>query len=169
MRAYEASPTTPSAVPAPTPASGGAPAAGADGCPVCLRPAAPGEPDPGGPPVLRLDSEHVTLGAARRAAGQYAAARCPRIDTGHVELVVSELCTNALRHATGWWSLRLHTHGDRLVLDVDDVSVSAPRPRTPDLEHGSGGLGMVLVDELTASWRVIRRPDGKTVRAVFAT
>ncbi|WP_320774303.1 ATP-binding protein [Streptomyces sp. CRN 30] len=120
------------------------------------------------PALLRVDGDRASVGVARRAARRYAAVCCPRLDPGHVELVASELCTNALRYADGWWRLRVHAHRDRLVLDVDDDCSVLPRTRVPDLEHGSGGLGLVLVEELAEECRVIRHPGGKTVRAVFA-
>ncbi|MEU6405798.1 ATP-binding protein [Streptomyces sp. NPDC046985] len=162
MRAYETGPAA---------AGPGGGTIDVDGCPACLRgvgdeawPAALGE----SPAVLCVDSDRTSIGSARRAAREYAAVCCPRVSSGHVELVTSELCTNALRHATGWWRLRLHTHVGRLVLDVDDDCLTLPRARVPDLAHGSGGLGMMLVGELTEAYHVLRHTRGKTVRALFA-
>ncbi|MEU6810000.1 hypothetical protein ABZ920_13560 [Streptomyces sp. NPDC046831] len=53
-------------------------------------------------------------------------------------------------------------------LDVDDARATPPRRREPDTVHGSGGLGMVLVERLATGYRVFRRPAGRTVRVVLA-
>ncbi|MEU7057980.1 ATP-binding protein [Streptomyces sp. NPDC046197] len=120
------------------------------------------------PGLLLVDSHGLSIGSARRAAAQYASVCCPPIDPADVELLVSELCTNAHRHATGWWRLRVHAHRDRLVLDVDDSCAATPRRKEPDTVHGSGGLGMLLVDQLASDYLVLRHPAGKTVRVVLA-
>ncbi|SEC15438.1 Anti-sigma regulatory factor (Ser/Thr protein kinase) [Streptomyces sp. 2231.1] len=119
------------------------------------------------PALLMLDSDGSSIGEARRAAARYTAACCPPVDAEDVELIVSELCTNAYRHATGWWRLCVHAHRGRLVLDVDDASTTPPRPGEPDNVHGTGGLGLLLVARLADEQRLLRYPAGKTVRVVL--
>ncbi|MEU7424900.1 ATP-binding protein [Streptomyces sp. NPDC040750] len=140
------------------------------GCLACRR-GRSGDPWPGTrgerPALLTLESPGATIADARRAAAEYVRVCCPPIDAEAVELVVSELCTNAYRHATGWWRLRAHAHPGRLVLDVDDASATPPRPRRPDNVHGTGGLGILLVDRLTDGRETLRHPAGKTVRVTL--
>ncbi|MFF5703634.1 ATP-binding protein [Streptomyces sp. NPDC012794] len=62
-------------------------------------------------------------------------------------LVISELVTNAVRHATGDCALDLHVVPDGVDVDVTDSSSAEPRARRPD-ERGEGGWGWHLVNLL---------------------
>lgn len=69
-----------------------------------------------------------------------------------VQLIVSELVTNVIRHATGHEAtIRLERHGDRLVLAVIDPDATPPRltRAAPDDE---GGRGLSLVEALADRW-----------------
>jgi signal transduction histidine kinase len=79
------------------------------------------------------------------------------------ELVVSELVTNAIRHATGPIRLRL-IRERALVCEVLDSGATAPHlrhPRTTD----EGGRGLLLVSQLTQRWGTRFVPDGKIIWA----
>ncbi|GAA2405472.1 SpoIIE family protein phosphatase [Streptomyces coeruleofuscus] len=79
------------------------------------------------------------------------------------ELVVSELVTNAIRHATGPIRLRL-VRERALVCEVLDSGATAPHlrhPRTTD----EGGRGLLLVSQLTQRWGTRFVPDGKIIWA----
>ncbi|WJV44307.1 ATP-binding protein [Streptomyces flavofungini] len=139
-------------------------------CPLCDRTTLQGawRPTAGdGPALLTVDADGCGIGAARRAARAYAAVRCPAVDAADVALVVSELCTNSFRHATGWWRLRLHGHRDGLIADIDDASEQLPVPRLPDTRDGTGGMGMLLVAMLTTTLDVYAYSGGKTVRVTW--
>ncbi|MFF3277426.1 ATP-binding protein [Streptomyces chrestomyceticus] len=85
-----------------------------------------------------------------------------------VLLAVSELVTNALRHAGGTWSLELTAHPDGIEVAVHDLSPQAPRMRTPDLNGGTGGFGWPLVTRLARTTAVTPGPSGgKTVSALL--
>ncbi|MFF3275977.1 ATP-binding protein [Streptomyces chrestomyceticus] len=85
-----------------------------------------------------------------------------------VLLAVSELVTNALRHAGGTWSLELTAHPDSIEVAVHDPSPQAPRMRTPDLNGGTGGFGWPLVTRLARTTAVTPGPSGgKTVSALL--
>ncbi|KAB2973582.1 SpoIIE family protein phosphatase [Streptomyces sp. SS1-1] len=82
------------------------------------------------------------------------------------ELVVSELVTNAIRHARPPVQLRLiHlTHEDSLICEVSDGDSTAPhlrRARTFD----EGGRGLLLVAQLTRRWGTRQSSHGKTIWA----
>ncbi|GAP49540.1 SpoIIE family protein phosphatase [Streptomyces azureus] len=79
------------------------------------------------------------------------------------ELVVSELVTNAIRHAQPPIQLRL-IHDNTLICEVSDGSNTAPhlrRARTYD----EGGRGLLLVAQLTGRWGTRQGPIGKTIWA----
>ncbi|MFI0781024.1 SpoIIE family protein phosphatase [Streptomyces sp. NPDC021212] len=79
------------------------------------------------------------------------------------ELVVSELITNAIRHAKAPIQLRL-IHDRTLICEVSDGSGTAPhlrRARTFD----EGGRGLLLVAQLTQSWGTRQTSSGKTIWA----
>ncbi|KOG76940.1 ATP-binding protein, partial [Streptomyces rimosus subsp. rimosus] len=87
---------------------------------------------------------------------------------GTVLLVVSELVTNALRHAGGTWTLELTAHPHGIEVAVHDPSPQPPRPRTPDLNGRTGGFGWPLVTRLAHTTAITPRPSGgKTVSALL--
>ncbi|MFH8802067.1 ATP-binding protein [Streptomyces sp. NPDC017936] len=77
------------------------------------------------------------------------------------ELLVSELVSNALRHASGPLRLTLERVSDLRCL-VSDGTTDSPRPTDagPDDENGRG---LTLVDLLAARWGCERGPEGKSV------
>jgi len=78
-----------------------------------------------------------------------------------VELLVSELVTNAVRHATRPIRLRLvRTSG--LLCEVSDGDTAMPRIREPD-ESAESGRGLQLVAALSLRWGACRAPGGKVV------
>jgi anti-sigma regulatory factor (Ser/Thr protein kinase) len=84
-----------------------------------------------------------------------------------VNIVVSELVTNAVRHAGGEFTLRLNPRGSGIEVAVTDNSAALPRMRRPDFKDGNGGFGLPLVKQLSRSLTVTPRPrGGKTVTAV---
>jgi PAS domain S-box-containing protein len=79
------------------------------------------------------------------------------------ELVVSELVTNAIRHARSPIQLRL-IRDRTLICEVSDGSSTAPhlrRARALD----EGGRGLLLVSQVTQRWGTRQTPLGKTIWA----
>lgn len=115
---------------------------------------------------FELVSDGSSIAQARAAARRYLAENSPWAPAAEVALVVSELVTNAVRHTSGWWRLRLTADGQRLVVEVEDRSADRLR-RRPFSATGDGGLGLVIVEKLADRLEV--RPNaagsGKTVRA----
>ncbi|MEV0637612.1 SpoIIE family protein phosphatase [Streptomyces sp. NPDC050619] len=79
------------------------------------------------------------------------------------ELVVSELVTNAIRHAAG--PIRLRLIKERaLICEVFDGGATAPHlrhPRTTD----EGGRGLLLVSQFSQRWGTRFTPEGKIIWA----
>jgi anti-sigma regulatory factor (Ser/Thr protein kinase) len=84
-----------------------------------------------------------------------------------VELVVSELATNAVRHASTAFSVTLASRLESLVLTVRDASDSQPSYVRDD-PYGSGGRGLRIVDAHCSRWGISPAVDGgKEVWASF--
>ncbi|MFD3731935.1 ATP-binding protein [Streptomyces sp. NPDC058632] len=83
-----------------------------------------------------------------------------------VLLTVSELVTNAHRHAHSNAQLTLSRDDRCLHISVHDTSAELPARRSPGTE-GTGGRGMLLVDALADEWETRPCPHGKSVTACF--
>ena len=81
-------------------------------------------------------------------------------------LVVSELLTNAVRHARDTDAIELDLHATRawLRIEIQDRDRQWPRPRVLD-ELSESGFGFVLIDALAAKWGVRETETGKAVWA----
>jgi anti-sigma regulatory factor (Ser/Thr protein kinase) len=80
-----------------------------------------------------------------------------------VELLVSELVTNAVRHATGPIRVRL-LHDRTLICEVSDTSSTAPHLRRA-VGMDEGGRGLFLVAQLAQAWGTRYTPEGKVIWA----
>jgi anti-sigma regulatory factor (Ser/Thr protein kinase) len=105
--------------------------------------------------------------AAVRIARQAAARQLSEWGLDHlvatVELIVSELVTNAIRYGGGPICLRLIQH-QVLTCEVSDSNTSHPRPRQPHIIDEQG-RGLFLVAQLSRRWGSRSATDGKVVWA----
>ncbi len=116
------------------------------------------------------DGKHPAIvGLARRWARRV----LPRVLTrparpdlsGDLDLVLSELVTNAIKHGGGCTQVELHTTDHMLRLSVTDTRTVPPIVRRAfDLPRESG-RGMFLVQTIARRWGVRRTPRhaGKAV------
>ncbi|MFD7645942.1 ATP-binding protein [Kitasatospora sp. NPDC059795] len=84
-----------------------------------------------------------------------------------IDLVTSELATNAVRHTVGAMitlGVYVHPHLRRLVVEVYDGSAALPRPRSVGPDDASG-RGMFLVEHLAAAHGTELTERGKKVWA----
>ncbi|MEU6089039.1 SpoIIE family protein phosphatase [Streptomyces sp. NPDC047085] len=110
-----------------------------------------------------LATDPAAVSTARSlVVGQLASWGLQKLATS-TELIVSELVTNAVLHATGPIRLRLIRH-EVLVCEVADHSSIAPRLHQAHL-HDEGGRGLFLVAQLAHRWGTRQIPDGKLVWA----
>jgi len=92
----------------------------------------------------------------------------------HVEetavLLVSELVTNAVRHARGTDVIAVDLRAARTLLriEIQDTDRHWPQPRVPD-GFDESGFGFVLVDALAGKWGVRETETGKAVWAELDT
>ncbi len=99
--------------------------------------------------------------AARRIVREMLVGISPAvIDT--VEILVSEIVTNALVHGSGDRSLLMNLQHDCVHVEVHDGDRTLVVPLEVDVlsEHGRG---LAIVDALASSWGVDVRDDGKAV------
>jgi anti-sigma regulatory factor (Ser/Thr protein kinase) len=106
-----------------------------------------------------------------RAARDFVSRTCLDWGLRHVTapacLVVSELVTNAMLHASGEITVSVARHGTNLRLAVRDHGTGLPRIREPDFDSVNG-RGMALVAGFSRTWGVLPAADGgKVVWAVF--
>jgi anti-sigma regulatory factor (Ser/Thr protein kinase) len=102
----------------------------------------------------------------RARLGQTISAR----DVDDVELLLSEVVTNAVRHGTGRAMDPLAIRADiidrSVTLEVEDSGGGSarvtPQPE-PERDGDPHGFGLFLVDELSASWGVERCERGSYV------
>jgi anti-sigma regulatory factor (Ser/Thr protein kinase) len=78
-------------------------------------------------------------------------------------LVVSELVTNAIRHAGSPIQLRL-IRDRTLICEVSDGSSTAPHLRQARA-FDEGGRGLLLISQFTQRWGTRQNPHGKTIWA----
>ena len=120
---------------------------------------------------LLLAATAQAPGLARQATHEALAAwRVTHLEETAV-LLVSELVTNAVRHASTDGSalvLRLEAAGGWLRIEVHDADPRMPQPRTPDMLDESG-FGFVLLDALADKWGVRESTIGKAVWAELDT
>ncbi|WP_086770935.1 SpoIIE family protein phosphatase [Streptomyces bobili] len=122
----------------------------------------------------RLPDDHVTawdlpadpaaVADARRLAGRCLERWGTPVDRFTVELVVSELVTNAIRYGAPPIALRLVRQPHLLTCEVEDASMTAPYLRHAR-ESDEGGRGLYICASLTDSWGTRYTASGKTVWA----
>jgi anti-sigma regulatory factor (Ser/Thr protein kinase) len=127
---------------------------------------------PGGPEgterVLRLalpsDASAVRL-ARQVTRDTLAAWHLGRLEAAAI-LLVSELVTNAVRHAndTGAIGLELASTGTRLRVEIQDGDPSW-RPMDSRADSGESGYGFLVVDSVADRWGLRRVCAGKAVWA----
>jgi anti-sigma regulatory factor (Ser/Thr protein kinase) len=128
-----------------------------------------------GPPARSsthpLDGRSGTITLAREYAQEFFEQCDPPLPAATVEdalLLVSELVTNAVRHAPGPCVLSLADFGTGLTVAVSDTSSALPTARPPDLSTGTGGFGWHLLHRIARLVEV--EPNvagGKTVTIVL--
>ncbi|WUB67830.1 SpoIIE family protein phosphatase [Streptomyces sp. NBC_00582] len=149
-------------------------------CDALLASVPPGEPgddiallvartrvfDPGQVATWDLPADPSVVARARKlVTAQLEAWDLPEVSFV-AELVVSELVTNAIRHAEPPIRLRL-LRERRLLCEVSDSSDTAPhlrRARTYD----EGGRGILLVAQLSRGWGTRHTGTGKTIWAALS-
>ncbi|GAA2694840.1 hypothetical protein GCM10010412_087240 [Nonomuraea recticatena] len=81
-----------------------------------------------------------------------------------IELLVSELVTNALQHTAGTVRLALRFEDDLLRCEVEDTDAGTASLRPGRArEYDETGRGLYLVEQLACCWGSARTARGKAV------
>ncbi|MFI1523179.1 ATP-binding protein [Kitasatospora cineracea] len=127
------------------------------------------------PPATARPGPAVRTAAEARTAVTEALARCPGTGErlrGDAWLAVTELVTNAIRHAGGVTGFAVRTSGGGRVLtiEVEDAADAHPRGDAANLQDPTrlGGRGWPLVKLLSTGWEIHRLPGGgKRIRVTL--
>jgi anti-sigma regulatory factor (Ser/Thr protein kinase) len=116
---------------------------------------------------MRLSSAGVARARVREACADWGIHGAQAT----LELVVTELVTNAVQHACSAPLVTLGLRTDEATVSVEDV-LPGERPR-PQLTSADApecrGKGLLLVGALAKCWGVIDRAGGKAVWATVST
>ena len=107
-----------------------------------------------------LTPHPTSVGAARRFVRDVLKTR--RVDDGvvnTVELLTSEVVTNAIVHARSGPQLAVEVNDDVVRVAVRDLSPDLPMRRLSRLDDLSG-RGVIIVEELASAWGVERERNG---------
>ena len=103
-------------------------------------------------------ARHFATGALGSASGRVVSA---------VELMVSELATNCVRHTDAGFDLSVCQSAETIRVEVTDTGAGEPVVRSPALSEPTG-RGLQLVQLMSEGWGVTRGP-GRTGKTVWFT
>ena len=117
---------------------------------------------------IRLAAQPISASRSRDFVRDHLAQHALSHLSDDVELVVSELSTNAMVHATTSFKVSLHAFEQTLLLEVEDGSRHGPTLVAAQVLDTSG-RGMAIVNVLSRDWGVDAHADGgKSVWAEFS-
>jgi serine/threonine-protein kinase RsbW len=106
-------------------------------------------------------AEARSVGAARRYVRDVLRGH-PLSDIDAVELMVSELATNSVKHAHSDYKVSINNSGGEIRVEVRDTGRGQPVLRFPAPTEPSG-RGLRIVEALSTAWGTVDSPHGKTV------
>lgn len=109
----------------------------------------------------KFPAELASVSAARHFV-RNAIESLPSEIADSVELMVSELATNSVKHADTEFELVIEYSDSRVRVEVTDSGAGEPTPRDPAPSDPSG-RGLRIVDLMADKWGVRRSGDTKTV------
>jgi anti-sigma regulatory factor (Ser/Thr protein kinase) len=117
--------------------------------------------------IRRFNGGVTAARCARRAVREVLQDALPQPRLADVELIVSELATNSVRHAgcddADELSMEADVRPDRVRVRILDPGAGfEPRKPEPPSSGSAGGYGLVLLDRLADRWGV-QREDGFAV------
>ena len=119
-------------------------------------------------PRRRFGCDHAVESprAARLAVAEAAGSLEIEPLTDELQLVVSELVTNAVRYAAPPVEVEIEAGEDTVTVAVVDGSPGRPGP-LPASTDAEGGRGLLLIDLMAAETGVRPQPPGKTIWAAL--
>jgi anti-sigma regulatory factor (Ser/Thr protein kinase) len=134
-----------------------------------------GDPQPVGPPSPRPPVNRTRTflrepGSVHRARTFVAEALrdYPEDVVDRARLGISELATNAIRHAGSGFTVNVTTTEARVRIEVTDTGEGKPEKRNPGPRDHSG-RGLQMIETMSDHWEVSEaRPAGKSVAFVMS-
>lgn len=116
--------------------------------------------------VIRVPAADTAPRAARQSIAELSQILEPHVFQ-NLELLVSELVTNSVRHADvnddSDVTLKVRISPDTVSIEVIDPGAGFVAPTSPRPRQGEGGYGLYLVDQLARRWGVDRLDQGTRV------
>lgn len=112
-------------------------------------------------PTRAFPNSPASVARARAFVRRSAADLAPEV-ADEVELMVSELATNAVRHTRAGFEVRVDRDGDRLRIAVADEGDGAPTVKNPE-PRSLSGRGLWIVEQLAHDWGIEASGGGKAV------
>ena len=112
-------------------------------------------------------AELTSIADARHYSREVLAALSPDI-LDAVELLVSELTTNSVKHARSAFTLQIEQSAGDIRVEVHDTGPGHPRLASPQPWELTG-RGLRIVALMSATWGIDELDDGKTVWFTIAT
>lgn len=121
--------------------------------------------EPAAPVAVTLPASAGSSAHARRVVEDVAEAWGLSVDVADdAALVVTELVSNAVDHASGPVGLTVTRTASGMRIEVTDRSSALPQPRPVQLDSARG-RGLIIVAALSSSWGTDPTADGKVVWA----
>lgn len=121
--------------------------------------------EPAAPVAVTLPASAGSSARARRVVGDAASAWGLAADViDDAALVVTELVSNAVDHATGPVGLTVTRTASGMRIEVSDRSSTLPQPRPVQVDSARG-RGLIIVAALSRVWGADLTADGKVVWA----
>ncbi|HET7487478.1 MAG TPA: SpoIIE family protein phosphatase [Acidimicrobiales bacterium] len=112
---------------------------------------------------IRLAPDPASVGVARRLLGRLLASwRLDGLAGGDIDLLTSEVATNAVLHAATELTVIVRYLGPVVRVEVGDGSTALPQAREAD-DDDLNGRGLLIVDNLAHDWGVLPTRQGKRV------
>jgi anti-sigma regulatory factor (Ser/Thr protein kinase) len=112
-------------------------------------------------------AEALSVGASRRYVRDVLRSH-PRAQVDAVELMVSELATNSVKHAHSDFKVSINDSGGEIRVEVRDTGRGQPVLRFPAPTEPTG-RGLRIVEALSRAWGTVDSPRGKTVWFTLAS
>jgi anti-sigma regulatory factor (Ser/Thr protein kinase) len=110
----------------------------------------------------------VSMGKVRAFVGAHLVEHADGVMVADLQLVASELATNALTHTGTPFTVVLEQDGPCVRLTVSDGAPSVPVRRRAAGDLDESGRGLAIVETLSSEWGVTVMSDGcKSVWASF--
>lgn len=109
-----------------------------------------------------LPAEPGSVGVARNYVSDTLTRWGQQHQTGTACLLVSEIVTNAVRHAHAPVTMSLYLTAREIIAEIAADSPEWPQRRLPDPDD-EDSRGLILVEALSASWGARPTETGKTV------